>query len=196
MKQEDKLLHLIQLAKETSVLRQAVVEQLGSSLVDTANLISGVIGAGGKLLLAGNGGSAAQASHFAAELVVRLTAERNRQALPAVALCVDPSVMTASGNDFGFEHVFSRQVEGLGNRGDMLIILSTSGNSRNLVKAARTAREKGLITVALLGGTGGKLGGMVERSLVVPHAATQRVQEEHQFIIHVLVELVEEDLCA
>ena len=196
MSQQDKLLQLAKLAEETSVLRKAVVEQLGSRILDTASLISGVLGAGGKLLLAGNGGSAAEASHWAAEMVVRLTSERNRQSLAAIALCVDSSVMTAAANDYGFDNVFARQVEGLGNKGDMLVVLSTSGNSPNLVKAAQVARKNGLITVALLGGNGGKLGKMVERALVVPHPSTQRIQEEHLFIMHILVELVEKDLFA
>jgi D-sedoheptulose 7-phosphate isomerase len=196
MNQQDKLLQLAKLAAETSVLRKAVTEQLGSRILDTASLISGVLGAGGKLLLAGNGGSAAEASHWAAEMVVRLTSERNRQSLPAIALCVDPSVMTAAANDYGFDNVFARQVEGLGNKGDMLVVMSTSGNSPNLVKAAQVARKNGLITLALLGGNGGKLGKMVERALVVPHPSTQRIQEEHLFIMHILVELVEKDLFA
>jgi len=196
MNQQEKLLQLVKLAEETSLLRKAVVEQLGSRILDTASLISGVLGAGGKLLLAGNGGSAAEASHWAAEMVVRLTSERNRQSLAAIALCVDPSVMTAAANDYGFDNVFARQVEGLGNKGDMLVVLSTSGNSANLVKAAQVARKQGMITVALLGGNGGKLGKMVERALVVPHPSTQRIQEEHLFIMHILVELVEKDLFA
>jgi D-sedoheptulose 7-phosphate isomerase len=196
MSQQEKLLQLVKLAEETSVLRKAVVEQLGNRILDTASLISGVLGAGGKLLLAGNGGSAAEASHWAAEMVVRLTSERNRQSLAAIALCVDPSVMTAAANDYGFDNVFARQVEGLGNKGDMLVVLSTSGNSANLVKAAQVARKHGMITVALLGGNGGKLGKMVERALVVPHPSTQRIQEEHLFIMHILVELVEKDLFA
>jgi D-sedoheptulose 7-phosphate isomerase len=196
MSQQDKLLQLIKLSEETSVLRKAVVEQLGSRILDTASLISGVLGAGGKLLMAGNGGSAAEASHWAAEMVVRLTSERNRQSLAAIALCVDPSVMTAAANDYGYDNVFARQVEGLGNKGDMLVVMSTSGNSANLIKAAQAARKQGMITIALLGGNGGKLGKMVERALVVPHPSTQRIQEEHLFIMHILVELVEKDLFA
>jgi len=196
MSQQEKFLLLKKLADETTVLRQAVVEQLGSQILDIAQLISGVIGAGGKILLAGNGGFAAGASHFAAELTVRLTSERNRQALPAVALCVDPSVITAAANDYGFENVFARQVEGLGKNGDMLVVMSTSGNSPNLIRAVKAAHDRGLINVACLGGTGGKLGKMVKYSLTVPHVSTQRIQEEHLFIMHLLVELVERDLFA
>jgi D-sedoheptulose 7-phosphate isomerase len=194
MNREDQLNRLRRLAEETSILRRSIVEQLGSDILDLAAVISGVIGTGGKILIAGNGGSAADASHFAAEMIVRLTAERNRQSLPALALAVDPAVMTAAANDFGFENTFARQVEGLGYKGDMLIVISTSGNSANLIKAVKAAREKGLISVGLLGGGGGKLAPMVDRALIVPHPSTQRIQEEHAFIIHLLVELVEGDL--
>lgn len=194
MKNDKKLDHLRNLAKETAILRNGVVEQLGQEIIDTAAVISGVLGSGGKILIAGNGGSAADASHFAGEMIVRLSADRNRQALPAIALSVDPAVMTACANDYGFENIFSRQVEGLGNKGDMLFVMSTSGNSPNIIKAVQTAREKGVLTVGLLGGDGGKLAKMVERALIIPHKSTQRIQEEHIFIIHLLVEMVESDL--
>lgn len=194
MNREEQLNRLRKLAEETTILRKSVVEQLGAAILDLAAVISGVIGTGGKILVAGNGGSAADASHFAAEMVVRLTSDRNRQSLPAMALNTDSAVMTAAANDFGFENVFARQVEGLGQKGDMLFVISTSGNSANLIKAAQTARDKGMISVGLLGGGGGKLAPMVDRALIVPHPSTQRIQEEHSFIIHVLVELVESDL--
>lgn len=194
MKKDKRLDQLRKLADETVLLRKSVVDQLGEQILETAAVISGVMGAGGKILIAGNGGSAADASHFAGEMIVRLTADRNRQALPAISLCTDPAIITAAANDFGFEKVFARQVEGLGNKGDMLFIISTSGNSMNLVTAVRTAKELGLLTVGLLGNDGGKLVNVVDRALVVPHVSTQRIQEEHIFIIHLLVELVESDL--
>jgi len=111
-----------------------------------------------------------------------------------VALTADTAVLTAAANDFGFENVFARQVEGIGQKGDMLILLSTSGNSPNLIKAVDTAKRLGIITAGLLGNSGGKLAKAVDRALVIPHPSTQRVQEEHIFIIHTLVELVEGDL--
>jgi len=194
MNEDVRLAQLTKLAEESVILRRAVVEQLGPQILDMAAVVSGVIGSGGKLLIAGNGGSAADASHFAAEMIVRLTAERNRQSLPAIALGMDPSVATAAANDFGYEKVFARQIEGLGHKGDMLLVISTSGNSANLVHAVRTAHERGLLTAALLGGRGGELVKQVERSLIVPHSSTQRIQEEHIFIIHLLVELIESDL--
>jgi D-sedoheptulose 7-phosphate isomerase len=188
---KEKLEYLKKLAGESAVLRQATYEQLGEKILDVADLISGVLGSGGKLLLAGNGGSAADSSHFAAEMIVRLTAERNRQSLPAIALNVDPSVLTAAANDYGFENIFARQVEGLGHKGDMLFVISTSGNSANLIKAVQAAREKKLLTIGLLGNNGGQLAKLVDRALIIPHPSTQRIQEEHIFIIHILVEMVE-----
>lgn len=194
MKNEQRLAYMKKLAEEGAILRRTVVEELGPKVIEMAAVISGVIGAGGKLMLAGNGGSAADASHFAGEMIVRLTAERNRQSLPALALGADAVIMTAAANDYGYENVFARQVEGLGHKGDMLMVLSTSGNSPNLIKAVQTARERGLLTAGLLGAKGGKVAPLVDRALVVPHTSTQRIQEEHSFLIHVLVELVESDL--
>ena len=194
MKNQDKLRYLKKLSNECAILRKSVIERLGQSILDMAAVISGVIGSGGKILIAGNGGSAADASHFAGEMIVRLQAKRNRQALPAIALCVDPAVLTAAANDFGFENIFSRQVEGLGQKGDMLFVISTSGNSTNLIRAVRTARSKKILTAGLLGGKGGRLVKSLDRALVIPHTSTQRIQEEHIFIIHLLVELVESDL--
>jgi len=194
MKQKKAVEHIKRLADETTILRKAVVEQLSPQMAEMANLISGIIGAGGKILVAGNGGSAADAQHFAGEMIVRLTAEHNRQSLPMVALCSDVAVMTAAANDFGFENVFARQVEGLGQKGDLLFVISTSGNSPNLVQAVKTARDRGMHTAGLLGGIGGTLAGLVDRALIIPHPSTQRIQEEHIFIIHLLVEMIESDL--
>jgi D-sedoheptulose 7-phosphate isomerase len=194
MNNDNKLEWLRKLADETTILRKSVIEELGQQIIDLANQISGVIGSGGKILIAGNGGSAADSSHFAGEMIVRLTSDNNRQALPAIALSVDSSVLTAAANDYGFENVFSRQVEGLGNKGDMLFTISTSGNSQNLINAVKTAKARQMITVGLLGSDGGQLLTMVEKALVVPHPSTQRVQEEHIFIIHNLVALIESDL--
>lgn len=194
MNNGDKLTRMKTLAGEAAVLRKAVVDELGQKIIDTASVISGVIGSGGKIMIAGNGGSAADSSHFAGEMIVRLSSDRNRQSLPAIALSVDTGVLTACANDYGFDNIFSRQVEGLGNKGDLLFVMSTSGNSENIIKAVQTAQSKGIITVGLLGGNGGKLAGMVDRALVIPHPSTQRIQEEHIFIIHLLVEMIEEDL--
>ena len=188
--------HLImKAAEESALLRKTGTQSLALDLIDLANTIAGVFGAGGKVMICGNGGSAADSSHMAAEMIVRLTAENNRQSLPAIALNADSAVLTAAGNDFGMDMIFARQVEGLGNPGDVLILISTSGNSTNLLKAAATAREKNMLTAALLGRDGGKLASMVDKKLIVPHQSVQRIQEEHIFLIHLLVELVESDLC-
>jgi len=196
MNQHDALMELIRQAEQAGELRKATVEQLGHKMLELSGVMSGVIGSGGKILIAGNGGSASMSSHFAAEMVVRLTSDRNREALPALALTADMAVITAAGNDFGFENIFARQIEALGHRGDMLIVMSTSGNSENLVRAVSTARQKQVITVGLLGGDGGLLGKQVDKTLIVPHRSTQRIQEEHLFMIHQLVEMVERDLFA
>jgi len=194
MNQQEAIIELQKHVSETGALRAAVVEQLGVRLFELATLVSGVIGAGGKLLIAGNGGSATMSSHFAAEMIVRLTSDRNRQSLPAMSLSADIGIVTAAGNDYGFENIFARQVEGLGNKGDLLIVMSTSGNSTNLIRAVETAKKKNMISAALLGGNGGKLAKMIERPLVVPHPSPQRIQEEHLFLIHQLVDLIERDL--
>lgn len=194
MNNEEKLLYLNKQADDSGLLRKRVASELGQQILDLAAVISGVIGAGGKILVAGNGGSAAESSHLVTELIVRLTAKRNRQSLPAISLSSDPSVITAAANDYGFENIFSRQIEGLGKKGDLLLVLSTSGNSANLINAARVAHEKELLTAALLGGNGGKIVNLVDRAIVIPHDSTQRIQEEHLFLIHFLVETVEGDL--
>ena len=196
MNQHDALIELVRQAEEAALVRKATVDQLGHKLLELSGIMSGVIGSQGKILIAGNGGSASMACHFAAEMVVRLTSDRNREALPAIALSADLAIITAAGNDYGFESIFARQVEALGHRGDMLIVMSTSGNSENLVRAVSTARERQVITAGLLGGDGGQLGKQVDKPLIVPHRSTQRIQEEHLFMIHQLVEMVERDLFA
>ncbi len=191
---DEKLMQIKNLANDTAILRKSVIDELGKPLIELSAVISGVIGSGGKILIAGNGGSAADAQHFAGEMIVRLTSDRNRQSLPAISLTADTAVLTAAANDYGFENIFSRQVEGLGQKGDLLFVISTSGNSPNLIKAVHMARERGIITAGLLGNDGGKLGSLIDRALIIPHPSTQRVQEEHIFLIHLLVELVESDL--
>jgi D-sedoheptulose 7-phosphate isomerase len=194
MNQEDRINYIIKQAEGAAKLRRKVGRDLAEKLVDLADAARGVIGAGGKLMICGNGGSAADSSHMAAEMIVRLTAERNRQSLPAIALATDNAIITAAANDFGFENIFARQIEGLGRTGDMLLLISTSGNSPNLIKAAEVARARGLIIAALLGGDGGKVAAAVDKTLIVPSTSVQRIQEEQIFLIHLLVELIESDL--
>lgn len=144
---------------------------------------------GHKILFAGNGGSAADAQHIAAEFVIRMCA--NRKALPAIALTTDTSILTAASNDYGFEHVFARQVDALGNEGDVFIGISTSGSSPNIVRAMQAAREKRLITVALTGERPTPLSDLADFLLQVPSARTQNIQEVHIMMGHTICSLAE-----
>jgi D-sedoheptulose 7-phosphate isomerase len=146
--------------------------------------------AGRKVLTAGNGGSAAEALHMAEELTGRFRA--NRRSLPAVALVADSTALTCIGNDFGFDAVFSRQVEGLGRKGDVLVLFSTSGTAANLRRALDQARTAGMTTVALLGRDGGPLAGRADHELIVPGEATERIQEAHQVVLHLILDAVED----
>ena len=151
------------------------IEAAGNLLVKTLNQ-------GGKILLCGNGGSAADCQHIAAELVVRY--EKDRAAMPALALTTDSSILTAHSNDVGFESVFSRQVEAFGQPGDCLIAISTSGKSPNIIKAAQVARQKGLSVIAMTGGDGGQLLPHASMAIIVPSSVTARIQEAHILIGH------------
>jgi D-sedoheptulose 7-phosphate isomerase len=154
-----------------------------------ADLISSSYRAGGKVLVFGNGGSAADAQHFAAELVGRF--ERDRPGMAALALTTDTCVLTSVANDYGFERVFARQVEALGRAGDVAVAISTSGGSANVIEAVREAAARGLHTVALTGRDGGALGAMVQVHINVPHDTTCRIQEVHMTLLHAICEIVE-----
>lgn len=149
-----------------------------------------VLRSSGKLLLCGNGGSAADAQHIAAELVGRFA--HARRGLPAIALTTDTSALTSIGNDFGFDHVFARQVEALARKGDILIGMSTSGNSRNVIEAVKVARKLGVTTIGLLGGSGGVLKDLVDHVLIVPSHDTPRIQECHMLIGHIWCAMIDE----
>lgn len=144
---------------------------------------------GGKILICGNGGSAADALHMAEELVGRY--HKDRRSLPAIALTADSTLLTCIPNDWSFEYVFARQVEGLGRRGDMLVGFSTSGKSPNVIRAIRTAKKQGLKTVALLGKGGGLTKGLADYEVIVESQNTARVQEAHTLILHLLLEIVD-----
>ena len=152
------------------------------------------IQAGGKVCFMGNGGSAADSQHLAAELVGRF--QRERAAIPSIALTTDTSILTAVANDYGYDHIFSRQIEGLCRPGDVVIGLSTSGNSANVLRGIDTANRMGLITIGLSGGSGGKLAQMAQQSLIVPSPKAARVQEAHIFIGHTLCEAIEDAIHA
>lgn len=161
-------------------------------MVRAGELIARCLADDRKVLLCGNGGSAAEAQHIAAELVGRYRVERS--GLAAIALSTDTSTLTAVGNDYGFQRVFARQVGALGRPGDVLIAISTSGNSENVVEAARAGRVGGLQTIGLSGGDGGSLRGVADLLVLVPHHDTARIQEAHTLIGHLLCTIVEEVL--
>jgi D-sedoheptulose 7-phosphate isomerase len=165
---------------------------LASEVTRSAEVIVETLRSGNKILICGNGGSAADAQHFAAELVGRF--ERERRAFPAIALTTDTSILTALGNDYGYERVFSRQVEALGVAGDAVIGISTSGHSKNVILAVRSAKEKGLKSIGLLGRDGGELASYVDIPVTVPHSVTAYIQEAHIFIIHFWASLAETEL--
>jgi Phosphoheptose isomerase len=167
---------------------------LAPAIAQAASTLADCYVAGGQILLCGNGGSAADAQHLAAELVGRFLKER--RALAAIALHTDTSTVTALANDYGFESVFGRQVEAFGRPGDALVAISTSGTSPNVLQAVETARRLGLATVGLSGGTGGQLAVACDVCLTVPAASTPRVQEAHILIGHVICGLIEDALCS
>jgi D-sedoheptulose 7-phosphate isomerase len=175
---------IVQELRESAALKLHVAETQGPIMQAMLECIWGSLQQGGKMLLCGNGGSAADAQHLATECMVRLEAER--VPLPAIALTTDTSLLTAAGNDHGFETIFARQVAGLGRPGDVLLAISTSGNSRNVVRAVEEAHRRGLHTLGWLGKDGGRLKDMVHIALVVPSANTQRIQEVHITVGHIL----------
>ncbi len=170
-------------------LHDRVRQNLGPALV-AAQTIAGALGSGKKLLVFGNGGSAADAQHVASELVGRFM--RERAALAAVALTADTSILTSVANDYSFKQVFARQIEALGQPGDVALAISTSGESLNVVAALQVARERGLKTIALTGRDGGRVGAAAEIHVNVPDQNTARVQEVHRTLLHVICELVED----
>lgn len=186
------------LQDHATVLRRAL-ERLGeleAPLGEAAASIASSIRTGGKLLAAGNGGSAAEAQHLSSELIGRLHPDRERPGIAAVALTADTTTLTALGNDYGYERVFARQVEAIGRRGDVLLVLSTSGASPNLVHAVDTANQLGMATVGLLGSGSRPLHERCTHVLAVPTDSQQAIQECHLVLVHVLVEAVEDLLNA
>ncbi|MGB8260470.1 MAG: D-sedoheptulose 7-phosphate isomerase [Terracidiphilus sp.] len=173
---------------------QAVVGQVAAQLPvleAIAVAMSATLKAGGKILWCGNGGSAADSQHLAAEIVGRF--RRERRGLPSVALTVDTSILTSVANDYGFERVFSRQVEALGVRGDLLVGISTSGNSPNVVAAIEAARAQGLVTVGFTGAGGGRIAALADHLFAVPARDTARIQEAHILAGHMLCDWIEQD---
>jgi D-sedoheptulose 7-phosphate isomerase len=160
----------------------AGLEKSSGTIEAAADLLTRTLQQQHKILICGNGGSAADAQHFAAELIGRF--EQERKAWPAVALTTDTSILSAIGNDYGFDNVFARQVEGLGCQGDSLIAISTSGNSKNVLRAVASAKTKGMLTIGLLGCDGGAMADAVDQAVVVQNSRTARIQEGHLLILH------------
>jgi D-sedoheptulose 7-phosphate isomerase len=178
---------------EESINAKTVLLQKCVAEIHEAGLELGrAIRAGGKILFCGNGGSAADAQHLAAELVGHL--RRDRRALAAIALTTDTSILTAVGNDYAFKEIFARQVQALGLPGDVFIGISTSGNSENVLAAALAAQKQGITTIGLLGRDGGKIAAAVDHKVIVPSKDTQRIQECHILIGHIWMEMVEQEL--
>ncbi|HEX7345088.1 MAG TPA: SIS domain-containing protein [bacterium] len=182
----------IRAALESSArTKREMIAACSESLKTASVWIADAMKAGNKLLLCGNGGSASDCQHISTEFVVRLTSKMQRAALPAIALTVNTSTLTAAANDFGFEHIFARQVEALGCAGDILIAISTSGSSPNVLEAAREARRRGLKVIAFLGLQKRELGHLADLCLCIPSEDGPRIQEGHITAGHILVSLVE-----
>jgi D-sedoheptulose 7-phosphate isomerase len=181
-----------QIARESLEAKKAFFNANAEAVAHAAEMIIAGARAGGKVLVFGNGGSAADAQHIAAELVNRLNYDH--PPIPAIALTTDTSILTSIGNDSSFDEVFERQVRALGRAGDVALAISTSGNSPNVLRAVEAARDIGITTIGLAGRDGGKLAALVDLALVVHVDSTQRIQETHITIAHILCELVEDAL--
>jgi D-sedoheptulose 7-phosphate isomerase len=181
-----------QIFAESIAVKQATLKGNLQQIKQAAEAIITALKAGRKILFCGNGGSAADSQHIAAEFIGRF--QRERRSLPAIALTTDTSILTALGNDYGFDIVFARQVEGLGNAGDVLVGLSTSGNSKNVLEAMKAAKAKGLKTVGFLGCDGGKIAPLCDVALVIPSRVTARIQESHICVAHTICQIAEDAL--
>ena len=178
--------------QESAQIMTRIRADFREAILEAAETMIAALRNGHKILICGNGGSAADASHFAAELVGRL--QRDRRALPAIALTTDISILTAVGNDYGYDQVFRKQVEALGQSGDVLIAISTSGNSPNILTAIETARLQGMTVIGLTGRTGGEMVPVCDQALIMPAASSQHIQEGHIAIIHIWCEIIEDTL--
>jgi len=175
--------------EETTRTLKALAD-IRPAIDQASKLILETLKSGGKLLVAGNGGSAAEAAHFATELTGRYA--KNRKALPAMALSADGSLLTCIGNDYGFDQVFSRQIEGLAKPGDLVVVLTSSGNSDNIIAALNTAKNQGIKSLAFLGRGGGKAKGLATCELIIPGQSGAAAQEAHLFLIHHFCELIDQ----
>lgn len=186
--------YIIKQIADSAATKQAILENeaLLDTIVTVAQECVEVYRKGKKTMLAGNGGSAADAQHIAAELVGRYGFDR--PSIPSLALTTDTSNLTAIGNDYGYDKVFSRQLEGMGQEGDLFIGISTSGNSQNIINAFESAKDKDIMTVALVGRDGGRMAQMADYALIIPSNDTPRIQESHILIGHILCDIIEKEL--
>lgn len=185
---------IVSVIQESIATKERLIAECTESIAVCGNLLAETLQKGGKILFCGNGGSAADAQHLAAELVIRYRASVQRRALPAIALTVDPSLLTAGANDLGYDAVFARAVEAYGRTGDALVGITTSGNSPNIIRAFEQAKSQGLATIGLLGNGGGKILPLCDASVIVPSHETARVQESHILVGHIWCEMIEEKL--
>jgi len=192
MTNSKKVNHIIEETLEQSTKIIAGLHDLSNEINKTANLIITAINQNRKIILIGNGGSAADAQHIAAEFLGRY--KLKRKSIPAIALTSNSSTTTAIANDYDFSDIFSRQCESLVSKGDIVIGISTSGNSENVVKGLRTSKKNGGVTIGLLGNNGGKIKNIVDISLIVKATSVPRIQEAHRIIYHIICEIVEEEL--
>ncbi len=175
-------------------IKTRILDQCTDKITKAVDLLIGSFNAGGKLLLCGNGGSAADAQHLATELVIRMNPAIKRPAIPAIALTTDSSLLTAGANDIGYDNVFAREVEALGKQGDVLLAISTSGRSESVNLALRMARSRGMKTIGLLGKDGGTTKDLVDVAIIVPSDDTQRIQEGQITVGHILCALIEREM--
>lgn len=180
--------------EEGAALRRRLAAESATEVIAVVSACETAIRGGGRLFFCGNGGSAADAQHLATELLVRLRSAVERPSWPAIALTLDPTALTAGGNDYGFEEVFARPLSGLGRAGDVLFGITTSGKSPNVLRALETARGMGIVTVGLLGGDGGPARALCDHALVVPSDVTARIQEAHIALGHAVMTLLEDRL--
>ena len=188
MEENNKISKLI----EESIIPILKCKEISNEIKQVKDIIIDALKNKNKIILFGNGGSAADSQHMAAEFIGRFLVDR--QSIPAISLTTDTSILTAVGNDFGFENIFSRQCESLVSKGDIIIAISTSGNSSNVINGIKTAKEKGGITISLTGNNGGKLNNISDKILKVPTEHIPHIQECHRVIIHILCDLIEKEL--
>ena len=182
--------------RKSAELKNRIAVELAGAVIKVVDACETSLRGGGKLIFCGNGGSAADSQHLATEMLIRLRGSHERESIAALALTLDPAMLTACGNDYGYDRVFERPLRGLGRKGDVLFGITTSGRSGNVIKALAAAREMGIVTVGLLGGKGEPAASLCDLALVVPDTETARIQECHIALGHAILELLEDRIVA